>query len=75
MKKIKEPRLATPRKQELVAWILRDMMAREPRLTLGQARRVFSYGYMMLRKKATAAKVFSIACGIINDKYSMKGRP
>jgi len=68
-KKVKEPRMPTPRKQELVAWALRDMLTRAPSLTLGQARRVFSYGYMSLRKKTTAEKVFQSARGIIDDKH------
>ncbi len=75
MKKAREPRLPTPRKSELVAWALRDIMTRGPGLTLGQARRVFSYGYMILRDKKRAEKLFKSACGVIDDKHSMKGRP
>ena len=50
-KKLKEPRFPTPRKKELLEWMLRDLLAKNPWLTCGQCRRLFSYGYRMLYRK------------------------
>jgi hypothetical protein len=51
VKKQKEPRFPTPRKKELVEWMLRDLLIKEPWLTAVQCRRVFSYGYRLLYGK------------------------
>ena len=51
IKRKKEPRFPTPRKKEIVEWLVRDISAKYPELTLGQIRRVFSYGYRMLYGK------------------------
>ncbi len=48
----KEPRFPTPRKREMLEWTLRDLLARESWLTMGQTRRLFSYGYRLLNGKA-----------------------
>jgi len=51
----KEPRFPTPRKKEIVEWLVRDISAKYPELTLGQIRRVFSYGYRTLYGKHAKA--------------------
>jgi len=50
-RKTKEPRFPTPRKMEILEWTLRDLLAKNPWLTMGQTRRLFSYGYRRLNGK------------------------